>query len=320
MKLRVVFAGTPVFAVAPLRALANAHAVVGVLTQPDRPAGRGRAVAASPVKQAAQQLGLPVLQPAKLRGDAAALAATLEQLAAWQPDVIVVVAYGLILPRAVLELPRYGCLNIHASLLPRWRGAAPIQRAILAGDARTGIAIMQMDEGLDTGAVLASAALSIGPETTTAELHDALATLGAGEILRALDAVSAGGAVAQPQAAAGITYAEKLSKSEARIDWQRDATDIDRQIRAFNPWPATETHLQGEQVKLLRSRLPVAPAATTAASPGTLLGLNGAALEVACGHGVLQVLELQRAGRKAVPARDFYNALRPSAGAQQVFQ
>jgi methionyl-tRNA formyltransferase len=318
MKLRVVFAGTPVFAVAPLRALAAAHDVVGVLTQPDRPAGRGRAVAASPVKQAATELGVPVLQPARLRGDAEALQATLSQLQAWQPDVMVVVAYGIILPRVVLELPRHGCLNIHASLLPRWRGAAPIQRAILAGDAETGVAIMQMDEGLDTGAVIRSARLPIGPETTSASLHDQLAALGAQEILRALDDIAAGHGEAQPQPVDGVTYAAKLAKSESRIDWQRDAAAIDRQIRAFNPWPATETQLDGEPVKLLRSRLGARVRGN--AAPGSLLGLEGEALEVACGEGVLQVLELQRAGRKAVPARDFYNALRPVAGAQQVFQ
>jgi methionyl-tRNA formyltransferase len=320
MKLRVVFAGTPVFAVAPLRALAAAHEVVGVLTQPDRPAGRGRALSASPVKQAALEYGFPVLQPARLRGDAEALESTLAQLRAWQPDVMVVVAYGLILPRVVLELPRFGCLNIHASLLPRWRGAAPIQRAILAGDAETGVAIMQMDEGLDTGAVLNSATVPIGAETTSASLHDQLAALGATEILRALDAIVAGQRTPQPQPAAGVTYAEKLARSEARIDWQRDAVAIDRQIRAFNPWPATETQLDGEPVKLLRSRVQAGTSARGHARPGTLLGLEGEALEVACGEGVLQVLELQRAGRKAVPARDFFNALRPTAGAQQVFQ
>jgi methionyl-tRNA formyltransferase len=312
MKLRVVFAGTPAFAVPALHALIAAHEVVGVLTQPDRPAGRGRALGASPVKQAALQAGLPVAQPTRLRGDELALRATLQQLSQWQPDVMVVVAYGLILPRAVLELPRLGCLNIHASLLPRWRGAAPIQRAILAGDAETGVSIMQMDEGLDTGGVLTAARMAIGPATTAAELHDALAQLGAQQILVALDGVARGTLVARAQPAAGVTYAEKLSRAEARIDWYRPAHEIDRQVRAFNPWPTAETTLQGEPVKLLRSVVAGVGGNGNATTPGGLLGLAGNALEVACGSGVLQVLELQRAGRKAVAARDFMNALHAS--------
>jgi methionyl-tRNA formyltransferase len=318
MSLRVAFAGTPDFAVAPLRSLASAHQVVGVLTQPDRPAGRGRGMAASPVKQTARELGLPVLQPPKLRGDATALQATLAQLSAWQPDVMVVVAYGLILPREVLHLPRLGCLNIHASLLPRWRGAAPIQRAIEAGDAETGVCIMQMDEGLDTGAVLATARLRIGAQTTAGELHDELSRLGAAQLLVALAALEAGTAHAEPQPDAGVTYAQKLAKSESPIDWHRDAIAIDRQVRAFNPWPTAETRLDGEPVKLLRSR--VDAAAPSAELPGTLLGLEADALAVACGQGVLQVLELQRAGRKPVPARDFYNALRLEPGTRAVFK
>jgi methionyl-tRNA formyltransferase len=318
MTLRVAFAGTPDFAVAPLRALATSHRLVGVLTQPDRPAGRGRALAPGPVKQLAQELGVPVLQPARLRGDATALHGTLAQLHAWRPDVMVVVAYGLILPRELLQLPRLGCLNIHASLLPRWRGAAPIQRAIEAGDAESGVCIMQMDEGLDTGAVLATARAPIGPETTAGQLHDELSRLGAAQLLVALEALEAGTShpVAQPQS--GVSYAQKLAKSESPIDWRRDAIAIDRQVRAFNPWPTAETRLEGEQVKLLLSR--VDPAATSAAPPGTLLGLKGDALAVACGKGVLQVLELQRAGRKPVPARDFYNALRLQPGAKAIFQ
>jgi methionyl-tRNA formyltransferase len=319
MSLRVAFAGTPAFAVPPLHALHAHHQVVGVLTQPDRPAGRGRELAASPVKQAAQALGLPVLQPQRLRGDPQVLAATLAQLSAWRPDVMVVVAYGLILPRELLQLPRFGCLNIHASVLPRWRGAAPIQRAILAGDRQTGVAIMQMDEGLDTGAVLASESLTIGAETTAAQLHDQLSELGARQILRALAGIAAGTIQAVAQSAAGVTYAQKLSKSESAVDWQRSAIDIDRQIRAFNPWPAAETRLDGEPVKLLRSRIAPAGSASGAAAPGTLLGLQDDALEVACAPGVLQVLELQRAGRKPVMARDFYNALRLAPGARAVF-
>jgi methionyl-tRNA formyltransferase len=270
------------------------------------------------VKQAAQALGLPVLQPQRLRGEPQALQATLQQLSAWRPDVMVVVAYGLILPRELLQLPRFGCLNIHASLLPRWRGAAPIQRAILAGDPETGVAIMQMDEGLDTGAVLASESVAIGAETTAAELHDQLAEMGARQVLRALDAIAAGTSQPMAQPETGVTYAQKLSKSESMVDWRRDARDIDRQIRAFNPWPTAETRLNGEPVKLLRSRVAPDRASCTAA-PGTLLGLKDDALEVACAQGVLQVLELQRAGRKPVAARDFCNALRLAPGAAAVF-
>jgi methionyl-tRNA formyltransferase len=318
MKLRVVFAGTPAFAVPPLMALHAAHTLVGVLTQPDRPAGRGRELAASPVKHKALEYGIPVLQPQRLRGDAAALGQMLAQLDALQPDVMVVVAYGLLLPREVLQLPRLGCLNIHASLLPRWRGAAPIQRAILAGDAATGVAIMQMDEGLDTGAVLASAQLPIGVETTSATLHDQLAELGAAQLLIALEGLAAGRLQAVPQPTEGVTYAQKLSRAESAIDWRRDAVEIDRQIRAFNPWPAAETRFEGDAVKLLRSRISASDPG--AAAPGTLLGIEGDALRVACGKGVLQVLELQRAGRKAVAARDFYNALRPQPDKPPVFE
>jgi methionyl-tRNA formyltransferase len=318
MSLRVVFAGTPAFAVPPLRALHAEHHVAGVLTQPDRPAGRGRAVAASPVKQVALELGVPLAQPERLRGDGQALAATLAQLSAWRPDVMVVVAYGLIMPPEVLALPRLGCLNIHASLLPRWRGAAPIQRAILAGDAETGVCIMQMDEGLDTGAVLTRARAPIGAETTAADLQDELAGLGATQILVALAGLAAGTLNAAPQPQAGVTYAHKLSKAECDIDWRRTAVQIDRQIRAFNPWPVAQARLDGDVVKLLRSRCE--PRTAPQAGPGTLLGLNRDALEIACGEGVLQVLELQRAGRKPVGARDFLNALQARAGAQVTFQ
>jgi methionyl-tRNA formyltransferase len=303
-----------------LRALHAAHQVVGVLTQPDRPAGRGRELAASPVKEQALELGLPVAQPAKLSGDPRSLAATMSQLCAWRPDVMVVVAYGLILPREVLELPRLGCLNIHASLLPRWRGAAPIQRAILAGDTETGVCIMQMDEGLDTGAVLTSARLPIAADSTAATLHDELARLGASQLLVALAGLGAGKLAAEPQSSTGVSYAHKLSKAEGEIDWRRSAVEIDRQIRAFNPWPVAQARLGGEVVKLLRSRVGASPASPDAPTPGALLGLKDDALEVACGKGVLQVLELQRAGRKPVAARDFLNALRLPAATRVAFQ
>ncbi|MEO8308339.1 MAG: methionyl-tRNA formyltransferase [Pseudomonadota bacterium] len=320
--MRVAFAGTPEFALPPLAALRGAHQVVGVLTQPDRPAGRGRLLAAGPVKQSALDHGEPLMQPQGLRGadNAASLATTLATLRQWQPDVLVVVAYGLILPPSVLVLPRMGCLNIHASLLPRWRGAAPIQRAILAGDETTGVSIMQMDAGLDTGDVLLQAPLRIDAQMIAGELHDHLATLGAAQILVALQGLASGQLQPQPQAANGVTHAAKLSKDEARVDWDSGAIHIDRQIRAFNPWPVAEARLHGEPVRLLRSR--VAPAVTAAADapPGTVIGLANDALEVVCGQGVLQVLQLQRAGRRPVSARDFLNAGRQGkASASLVF-
>jgi methionyl-tRNA formyltransferase len=322
VKLRVVFAGTPTFAVPALSALAARHAVCGVMTQPDRPAGRGQQLTASPVAQFAASRTLPIIQPQRLRGDAAVLTTTLAQLAAWQPDVIVVVAYGLILPRDVLVLPRLGCLNIHASLLPRWRGAAPIQRALQAGDATTGVSIMQMDEGLDTGAVLAERPLAIAADDTAGTLHDRLAELGADLLLEVLDALQAGTAAAQAQPASGVSYASKLSKTEARIDWHGSAVQIDRQIRAFNPWPIAEAKLQDEGVKLLMSRVAHMPVTTaTAHPPGTVMGLRDEALQVACGQGVLEVLQLQRPGRRPVTAREFLNAgRRASDAAALVFE
>jgi len=321
MTLRVIYAGTPAFAVPPLAALRANHDVSGVLTQPDRPAGRGRQLTASPVKEFALQQGLPVFQPVTLRGEEA-LGATLQQLREWRADVMVVVAYGLILPQAVLNLPRLGCLNIHASLLPRWRGAAPIQRALQAGDATTGVSIMQMDAGLDTGAVLAEQALRIEATDTGGSLHDRLSAAGAVLLIDVLRMLEAGTARATPQSSGGISYAAKLSRSEARIDWNGDAAHIDRQIRAFNPWPAAETSLHGQPVKLLGSRLPGGEAGGDdvnsrghPAAPGTVLGLHDEALRVACGSGVLELLELQRAGRKPVAAREFLNAERRGADA-----
>jgi methionyl-tRNA formyltransferase len=314
MKLRVVFAGTPAFALPPLVALHRAHSLVGVMTQPDRPAGRGRQLTASPVCEWARAQSLPVLQPSRLRGADSPLPLVLARLREWQPDVIVVVAYGLILPREILTLPRLGCLNIHASLLPRWRGAAPIQRAIEAGDAVTGVSIMQMDDGLDTGAVLGESTVSIRADDTSGTLHDRLAEAGVPLLLLVLDALQKGTAVARPQPAAGVTHASKLTRAESRLDWNQDAATLDRRIRAFNPWPLAEAELTGETVKLLMSR--VGNAAITA-PPGSVLGLQGDALQVACGHGVLELLQLQRAGRKAVGAREFMNGLR--AGATAVF-
>lgn len=318
--MRIVYMGTPDFAVPALRALIEAgHQIICVYTQPPRPAGRGQREQISPVHEEAVRRGIPVRTPVSLRSEGAQ-----KDFAALKPDVAVVAAYGLILPKGILAAPPYGCINIHASLLPRWRGAAPIQRAILAGDSESGITIMQMDEGLDTGAVLCMQRVPIGPECTAAELHDQLAASGAEQILVALDGVAAGTLSPVPQPAEGVTYAAKLAKSESRIDWTRAARDIDRQVRAFNPWPAAETTLDGEAVKLLRSRCVddgSAPADENVSfAPGTWLGFHGDALHVSCGDGVLQVLELQRAGRKALPARDFVNAMQPADRAGKVFQ
>jgi methionyl-tRNA formyltransferase len=309
--LRIAFAGTPEFAVPALRALAtSSHQLVGVLTQPDRPAGRGaagrpRELQASPVKRLALELGLPVAQPARLGSEQQRA-----PLAQWGSELLVVVAYGLLLPPAVLQLPRLGCLNIHASLLPRWRGAAPIQRAILAGDPETGVSIMQMDQGLDTGPVLAQRALAID-DSDAAQLHASLAALGADLLLQTLAIIEAGGAHPQPQPALGVTYAAKISKSEARIDWQRSARDISRQVRAFSLWPVAETLWHGAQLRI-REAAPVSNDSTrevtdlaAPAQPGQVLGLAGEALLVRCGQGVLAVSRLQLAGRRALSAAEF---------------
>ena len=302
--LRIAFAGTPHFALPALRALiASRHRVVGVLTQPDRPAGRGRELRASPVKLLAAEAGLPVAQPARLKTAEGRVA-----LHEWSPELIVVVAYGLILPLPVLTLPRFGCLNIHGSLLPRWRGAAPIQRAILAGDAETGVSIMQLEQGLDTGPVLLERRHPIGMHDTAGDLHDVLAELGAAALLEAIDGFAEGRLLPRPQPTDGVTYAAKIDKSEAPIDWSSTALDVDRKVRAFNPWPVAETRFAGEALRVLRAR--VAAETGTHGAPGTLLGVADDGLRVACGEGVLAVSELQRAGKRPVTARDFANAVR----------
>ena len=309
--MRVVFAGTPEFAVPALEALAaSAHTLVGVLTQPDRPSGRGRRLKASAVKQAALELGLPVEQPQ-------ALLAPLETLAAWRPDVMVVVAYGLILPQAVLDLPRLGCINIHASLLPRWRGAAPVQRAILAGDTETGVTLMQMDRGLDTGPILAQRRHSIDRSMTGARLHSALAALGAECLIETLAAIEAGTARAHAQPQPGVTYATKIAKSEALIDWRSSALAIERQVRAFDPWPIAETRLDGEPLRILAARAAEearGDALPIEGPPGTLLALRPDAVVVRCGEGRLEITTLQSPGRKPLAAREFANAGRLSVG------
>jgi methionyl-tRNA formyltransferase len=302
--LRIAFAGTPQFALPALQALLKSrHQVVGVLTQPDRPAGRGQQMRASPVKLLALDARLPLAQPPTLKTPESRA-----ELAQWAADVLVVVAYGLILPPPVLALPRLGCVNIHGSLLPRWRGAAPIQRAILAGDAETGVTIMQLDAGLDTGPMLLERVRPIGSQDTAGDLHDALSELGAAALLEALDGLAAGTLKARAQPTEGASYAPKIEKSESPLDWSASAIQLDRKIRAFNPWPVAETRFAGECLRVLRARIAEPVGAHDA--PGTLLGIAEDGLRVACGEGVLAVRELQRAGKRPVSARDFANAVR----------
>lgn len=292
--MRIIFAGTPPFAAAALDALAEAgHDIALVLTQPDRPAGRGMKLTQSAVKQAALARGLAVYQPASLKPPEAQA-----QLAETGADVMVVAAYGLILPQAVLDLPRYGCLNIHASLLPRWRGAAPIQRAILVGDTETGITIMQMDAGLDTGAMLMKTPVPIREHDTAASLHDALAAAGARAIVEALANYSALAPEAQDDAHA--TYAAKLSKDEARLDWSKPADAIARAVRAYNPVPGAWTLLEGAPLKIWSAR-----AVSDSGSPGHVLRADADQLVVACGSGALALLEIQPAGSKRMTGAAF---------------
>jgi methionyl-tRNA formyltransferase len=303
--LRVAFAGTPEFAVPTLEALLEAgHAVVAVYSQPDRPAGRGRQLRPSPVKQCALGHGLEVCQPPTLR-DATAQQA----LAALDLDVMVVVAYGLLLPPPVLAAPRLGCINVHASLLPRWRGAAPIQRALLAGDTRTGVTIMQMEQGLDTGPMLAREILPIAADDTAATLHDRLAGLGARLLCATLPALARGEVAAEAQDAAAATYAAKLTKAEARLDWHANAAALDRQVRALLPWPVAETHLDGQPLRIWQA----APRAGAAGSPGRIVAAGPEGIDVACGAGLLRLQRVQLAGKRPVAAGDFANG-RPLLG------
>ena len=305
--MRIVFAGTPAFAVPSLRAAHAQGEVVAVYTQPDRPAGRGRGLTPSPVKLEAIQRGIPVLQPETLKRKE-----TQEALRQLQPDLLVVVAYGLILPRAVLEIPRFGCWNVHASLLPRWRGAAPIQRAIEAGDSETGVCLMQMEAGLDTGPVLLAMTTPIGDEETGGQLHDRLAEMGAavladGLALRRADVKPA--PWIQPEA--GVTYAHKLDKAEARLDWNQPAAVLARKVRAFEPWPVAEALVAGERLRIHGA---VALDLRHGSVPGAVLAAGRQGIDIACAEGALRLRVVQREGGKAITAADYLNARRDLVG------
>ena len=314
--MKIIFAGTPEFArVALERLLQAGFEVPLVLTQPDRPAGRGMKLQASPVKQCALEHGIRVIQPLSLRLDGKYpedAAAAREALLQANADAMVVAAYGLILPQWVLDLPPQGCLNIHASLLPRWRGAAPIHRAIEAGDTHTGVTIMQMDIGLDTGDMCLMERLPIAPTDTTASLHDKLAELGGRMIVEALELSACGGLTRTPQPAEGVTYAHKIEKSESWMDWSCSAAELDRRLRAFNPFPGGATQLGDEVIKLWTA-LP--QDYTGNAAPGTVLSADADGVRVACGEGALCLTQLQRAGGKRLPAADFLRGFELPAGA-----
>ena len=307
MPLRILFAGTPEFAAIHLQALINSnHDVIGVYTQPDRPAGRGKKLQPSPVKQVALDHGIPVYQPLNFKDTA-----DVEQLKSLNADVMVVVAYGLILPQSVLDAPKHGCLNVHASLLPRWRGAAPIQRCIEAGDKLTGITIMQMDKGLDTGDMLSKVTTGIQSDDTGGSLHDRLAELGPPALLATLAQVEAGTLNPEKQNDTQANYAHKLLKEEALINWQQPADEIALRVRAFNPFPMAYTLLGDERIRVLLAE----PAAvTTRLLPGTIVNVSPQGLDVACGNGVLRITQVQLPGKKAMSVADVIN------GQPQLFQ
>jgi len=300
--LRVVFAGTPEFAVPCLDASRAAGAeVVAVYTQPDRPAGRGRKLAASPVKEAALAAGIAVEQPESFKAEA-----DRNRLAAYAPDLMIVVAYGLILPRKVLAIPRLGCWNVHASLLPRWRGAAPIQRAILAGDTESGVDLMQMEAGLDTGPVLIERRTPIAPDETGGSLHDRLSLLGADALAEGLRRTLAGESLAaRVQADDGVAYAHKLDKAEARLDFTQPAIALERMVRAFDPWPVAEGEVAGERLRVWAAR---AITGRPGAEPGSVLAANRDGIDIACGEGALRLTAVQRAGGRRIGASDYLNA------------
>lgn len=299
--LRIVFAGTPDFAASALQALLESeHQIVGVLTQPDRPAGRGRALKPSPVKVLAEQNNVPVQQPVNFRDEK-----NIEDLRSFDCDVMIVAAYGIILPEAVLAIPRLGCLNIHASLLPRWRGAAPIQRALLAGDKESGVCIMQMDKGLDTGDVLSTARVPLNDNMIGGELHDQLATLGATTLVEMLAPFGRGELSAVPQPEEGVTYAEKLSKAEAALNFNETAIELHRKIQAFNPWPVCDATLDDVRYRVWRSTVPAGIQAPDSAIPGQVLSADENGIRVATADGVLDITEIQKPGKKPMSAGDF---------------
>lgn len=298
--MKIIFAGTPHFAASALAALLKEHEIVAVLTQPDRPSGRGMQLTASPVKQLAMQQGLTVLQPATLKNEQAQL-----EIAALDADVMVVAAYGLILPKALLDLPHYGCLNIHASLLPRWRGAAPIQRAILAGDRETGITIMQMDAGLDTGDMLLCRRCPIVDDDNAQTLHDKLAELGAASIIEALHLLEAGVLSPVVQDNEAACYAAKLLKGEAAIDWRQNAEQIERAVRAYNPFPVCQASLHDVVLKIWQAEV----CSDLHGKPGEVLAADKTGIVVACGKGALRLLVLQRPGGRAQAAVQLLQAM-----------
>lgn len=300
-----MFAGTPEFAVPGLRVACERAEVVAVYTQPDRPAGRGRVLTPSPVKQEALQRGIEVRQPETLRDPEVQT-----QLQALEPDLIVTAAYGLILPKKVLKIPRLGCWNLHGSLLPRWRGAAPIQRAVEAGDAETGVCLMEMEAGLDTGPVLLRAATAIGADETSGQLYERLAGIGADVLAQGLTMLDAGTLpAAQPQSTEGVTHAAKIEKAEGRLDWSDSAEVLARKVRAFQPWPVAEAVLAGERVRIHAAKA-VAADVDVDAAPGSVVAATRDGIDVACGDGVLRLLTLQREGGRAVSAADYLNARR----------
>lgn len=309
--MRIVFAGTPEFAAQHLQALLDAgREVIAVYTQPDRPAGRGQKLMPSPVKQLALQHDIPVHQPQTLRDPAAQA-----ELASLQADLMVVVAYGLILPQAVLDMPRLGCINSHASLLPRWRGAAPIQRAIEAGDAESGVTVMQMEAGLDTGPMLLKVRTPIAPDDTGGSLHDRLAALGSNAVVEAVAALEAGTLAGEIQDDSLATYAHKLNKDEARIDWTRPAVELERRVRAFHPWPICQSTLDGAAVKIH-----AAEPGTGHGVPGQIIDADKNGLDVACGEGSLRLTRLQLAGGKPLAFSDLFNSRREQFATGKAFE
>lgn len=297
---RIIFAGTPDFSLPPLRALiASPHEVVAVYTQPDRRAGRGRKLTPSPVKELALDSGIPVYQPVNFKE-----AGSIQDLASHGADLMVVVAYGLLLPAPVLAAPRAGCVNIHASLLPRWRGAAPIQRAVLAGDSVSGVTIMQMEEGLDTGPMYLRTETPLAADETGGSLHDRLSILGAGALMEALPSILDGGLTPEPQDDNQACYAKKLNKAEAVVDWRAPAVDIERRVRAFNPWPVAQTRLEDANLRIWQARA----VAGVGAAPGTVMNADRQGIDVSTGEGLLRITELQLPGKRAMSAQDFINA------------